>query len=160
MSPAAAPVQAKLILLRRDGMRPLRFTGRLLAHHSGRSEGAGLWHELALYAAQPSAYAAAIIAQTEATRSCDREAIEANSRPLRCHAALCEGLEPAIRMFETHDPAGDGGAHLIAPLFAAHEPAHGAAWQVIAAQSALQETVHRYRACVAQFLAQIGLMAL
>jgi hypothetical protein len=159
---AACAPPATLIRLRRDGQPPLRFTGRLIAYHSGQAGMTACWHDLALYAAQPSSFAASITAQRGTSRAgADPRAGAQEAEPVRCHAALWDGLEPAIRMFETHDAGRDAEAVLIAPLCRFRHLRGPAAWQHMAGiEAARGALVHRYHAAVGTFLASLGALSL
>lgn len=130
---------ATAFTLRRSGARPLSFTGRRLAHHSGERSGAAQWHELSLYATEEGGYVAEIRVQG-ATQG------EAG----QFHVAAFEEMEAALRFFETHDARHDVASDIPiddAALSPAELMVHAATLKVRVA-----EAVSGYRAVLSAFL--------
>ena len=139
-----------VIRLRRDGLPPLRFAGRLVARHGGRPASATLWHEYGLYRTVAAGYAAEIVAWA---------AQPEGPRPTRCHAMLFDTLDAALSGFEEHDAARDICPGLAAPELACRvteTPPAGLAMQAAALRVSCQDVTRRYRIGVGAFLAGIA----
>jgi hypothetical protein len=126
------------IRLRRDGMPPLRFSGRLIARHPAPP--GALSHGMALYDTVDAGYAVEIAAWSE-------------GRPARCHAAVFGGLEPALAMLEGHDATAD----ICPPLLDGAMPAAELALRAAALRALCRDVEARYRAGVGAFLAAVAL---
>jgi hypothetical protein len=141
----STPPGWSVIRLRRDGMRPLRFTGQLIARHDARPPAAALWHELALYRGPAAATGVEIVAWA-ARADGDFRA--------RCHAALFDRQDDALAFLEGHDAMAD-----ICPGLTAPACGGGAAESLLAAaalRAFCQDAVCRYRAAVGAFLAGVA----
>jgi hypothetical protein len=141
-----------LFRLRRDGMRPLCFSGRLIARHEGWLPRVTLWHDLAIYLTATGDYAIEIVARLGAGPGV------AQSRPVRCHAALFDTFDAALTQLETHDASRDICPGIAAPSPDFGDPAMSPA--SLAIQAALlhgfcQAVVQRYGVGVGSFLHNI-----
>jgi hypothetical protein len=133
------------IRLRRDGLPPLRFAGRLVARHDRRPGGASLWHELALYRGMAAAAGVEIVAWAAGAAGPFRA---------RCHAALFDRQDDALAFLEEHDAAADTCPGLTAP------PCEGGPAERLLGAAALRafrdDAVNRYRMSVGAFLMGIA----
>jgi len=151
-----------LIKLRRDGLPPLRFSGRLIARYRGIAPRVALWHDLGLYRTAAASFVVEIVAQ-HLVPSPDIAPLEPSGfqvRPARCHAALFETLDGALTRLETHDAACDVCPGISAPALSFNDPSIPPAllvMQATALQGFCGDVVRRYKIGVGAMLADIGL---
>lgn len=151
------PSAWSLIRLRRDGLPPLRFRGRLIARHDGAVRRASLWHDLALYRTPEACFVVEIVAQCVV----DQPRPGCQVRPARCHAALFETLDAALSRMETHDPTQDICPGTALPEFRPDDPAISTVslmMQAAVLRGLCGDVARRYRIGVGVLLAGIGLM--
>jgi hypothetical protein len=160
MVPVTSPITAlppwNPIRLRRDGQRPLRFAGRLIARHEGWVPQVTLWHDIALYYTADAGYAVEIVAQLSEHAS---GSASSQARAAVCHAALCDTLDGAVYLLENHDPSLDVCPGISAPQLVFDDPmvpAATLALQAAALQVFCDSVVIRYRIGVGVMLAGIG----
>jgi hypothetical protein len=149
--PDAARID-RLIRLRRDGQRPLRFDGDLIARHNGIIPHAPLWHDLGLYHAACGGYAVEIVAW--------RAGPAAPGTVARCHAFLAPDLDAALARLEGHDAARDICPGLSAPNVRLDDPAlspTALVMQAAALHGLRQDVVRRYRIGVGLFLSELAM---
>ncbi len=136
---ARAERQGGSFTLRRNGARPLTFTGRLVSRHSGERAGAAQWHELSLYETDEGGFVADI-----------RVMGETHGNVGQFHVASFNELEEALRFFENHDARRDVVSDIPiedAGLSPAELMVHAATLKVRVA-----EAVSGYRAVLSAFL--------
>ena len=156
------PSPPRFIRLRRDGLPPLCFTGRMIARHDGRVPGAMLWHDIGLYRAATATYGVEIVAQLLVAAP-DPAPLAPNgvhSRPTCCHAALFDTLDGALTALESHDASQDVCPGVSAPSLSLNDPATPPAMLLMQAavlQGFCRDVVRRYRIGVGVLLADIGL---
>lgn len=132
-----------MIRLRRDGMRPLCFSGHLIVQHDGWLPGARLWHDLFLYRVADGGFAVAIIARLGG----GPDARHASA--VRCHAAQFDSLDRALTSLESHDAAADLCPGMSAPALDTFNPALSATvlrLQAARLQDFCRDVVSRYEA--------------
>ncbi len=150
------------VRLRRDGLPPLRFHGRVIARYDGKVPGATLWHDIALYQTAAAGFGIEIVAQLllpgpEAPQDTSGAGLV---RPARCHAAAFNRLEDALTSLECHDASRDICPGISAPSVSFGDPAVPPAMLVMQAaflQGFCRDVVRRYRIGVGVLLADIGL---
>ena len=137
------------VRLRRDGLQPLRFLGRLVARHDGRAPQAVLWHDLALYRTSPTGYAIEIVVRHSPAPGITPW------QPACSHAALCDTLDDAMTLFESYDPLRDLCPGISAPASGFDNPALSPVALAIQSASLLgfsKNVVRRYGIGVGAFL--------
>jgi hypothetical protein len=137
------------VRLRRDGLQPLRFLGRLVARHDGQAPHAVLWHDLALYRTALTGYAVEIVVRyspapgiTPPQSTCS-------------HATLCDTLDDAMTLFESYDPLRDLCPGVTAPAPGFDNPAISPVTLAIQSAALLgfsRDVVRRYGIGVGDFL--------
>ncbi len=133
------PIESwSIIRLRRDGRRPLCFTGRLVASCQPADSSQCLTHGLALYRVLPASYAVA----TETWWA---------GRPARCRACLFSSLEAALTAIEQHDATQDICPGLTCPDWTKGDAARG--------QIALAEQSTRLRGLRSDAVRDYGVVA-
>lgn len=153
-----AATACRLIRLRRDGLPPLRFSGRIIGRHDGSVRRATVWHDVALYRTAAAAFAVEIVAQL--LTDVPVEAFGLQVRPVRCHAALFETLADALTALENHDASQDVCPGISGPSLSLNDASVPTAMlmtQAAVLQGLCRDVVRRYRIGVGVLLANIGL---
>jgi hypothetical protein len=154
-----APAAWRLIRLRRDGMMPLRFSGRPIARHQGTPVQAAVWHDLGLYQVADGGYAVDIVARASAAAGTHGWPFRRDGAAVRCHAVLAATLEEALAVLEGHDAAADLCPGITAPAIVLDETIMSPATlliQAAALNAALLDATRRYRIGVGAFLFRLA----
>jgi hypothetical protein len=139
------------IRLQRDGVPPLRFSGRLLGRHEGGAPGMTAWHDLALYDTATRQFVVEIVAWRgafgeKAYRSCS-------------HALPAATLDAALSLLTSHDPVGDIWPTILIPAETVGTPWQASAQialEVAALYAACHDTTLHYRRAVGRLLAGLA----
>jgi hypothetical protein len=142
----AAAFEGASVVLKRDGKKPVRFSGELLAEATSHAPGGTQWAEISIYARDKGGFALAIRNYSKAAHFKDHH-----------RADIVSSLSEAIELIEKHDPAYDIAA--ANPVDDSTTPLAELVVQAVALKQRVAEARAEYRSISGEIIAALEPLA-